>query len=150
MFRRAIASIMLVAIFAAPATAQRRAKPHKGIRCGNSWISASKTCRIGTSATTTPDTASHSIANSTPTLSTARALGFTGDGPSAIPAPTGDSALHPPLPAGRTWIASIADRVYFHPDCTAAQDIAVGNRAMFLAEQAAVNAGYRRSRTPGC
>ena len=149
MLRSAIVSVVLFVILAEPAQAQRRSKPHKGIPCGNGWISASKTCRIGTPAAA-PDTArtSHPGVTSAATLPTAHPLASTVENPPTMT--SGDSILHPLLPAGRAWIASIADRVYFHPDCTAAKDIAVANRAMFLAEQAAVNAGYRRSRTPGC
>lgn len=100
-------------------TAQKKCRT--GIPCGNSCISATKTCRIGSSA---PATARPGATSSQPA-----------------------SLLSPA--AGR-WVGSVADRVYFLATCSAALDLAADNRVTFASPQDAERLGFRASRVPGC
>ena len=52
--------------------------------------------------------------------------------------------------ADSSWVASVADGVYFRRGCSASQDLAPANRKYFRTEAAAIAEGYRRSRTLGC
>lgn len=111
----------------------------KGIRCGNSCISASKVCHIGSSSPTPAPVYTPPPPAPRPLVSS--------------PAMPIDSAESPTprdtLPAF-PWLGSLADGVYFQAGCSAAQDLAPANRRYFQTHQEAEGAGFRRSRTPGC
>jgi len=104
----------------------------KGIPCGNTCIAANKVCRIG-SPSSTADPSGRSVA---PAQSAAQA--------SAAGRARGQSSKSVP------WVASLSDGVYFRGGCSAAIDLAPGNRRHFDTEAAAKSAGYRRSSVPGC
>jgi hypothetical protein len=127
--RLVLATTSILLLSANAAAAQKNCT--KGIPCGNSCISASKVCRIG-AAPAAP-------ASSSVPASTARSL-------SAPAAAATDSAVT----VASSWVASFADGVYFLAGCPAAQDLAPPNRRYFQTHQEAEDAGYRRSRTPGC
>lgn len=63
-------SVLVIALFATSAEAQKRCV--KGIPCGNSCISASKTCRIGTSSRAS--SGSQSLVGSAPQATIDRAV----------------------------------------------------------------------------
>jgi hypothetical protein len=127
----AVIVLVLALTFAPLAAAQKNCK--KGIPCGNSCISATKVCRIG-SAPSTPEPMPATSAEA----STARSF--------AAQISAGDSAPATEFP----WIGSFADGVYFQATCPAALDLAPTNRRYFRTHQDAEGAGYRRSRTTGC
>ncbi len=111
----------------------------KGIPCGNSCISASKVCHVGT----TPKSVDSSKTAPTTSSST----------PQLFLSPSNQAAIggyRPGDEAVRVWIGSKADKVYFRDGCSAALDLDVDNRAMFPSTAAAEAAGYRRSRVPDC
>ena len=143
--RRSIISILVFAagltVVTAPAVEAQNCR--KGIPCGNSCISASKVCRVGGG--------------------TARSAGEPTAPPPARPS-VAPSSLSPETPAGSEerpqstantaaqypWVGSFVDGVYFRADCSAANDLAPTNRRYFPSEAVARDAGYRRSRVPGC
>ena len=135
----------MVAILTAgaqPAEAQRNCR--KGIPCGNTCISASKVCRIGSgSARATAERPNPPAARSNPPASLA---------PSAqTPTQRSTEAVKPAeATVEYPWVGSFADGVYFRASCVAAQDLAPPNRRYFASEAAAQNGGFRRSRVPGC
>lgn len=120
----AIAMVAFVSAFCLPSRVHAQ-NCKKGIPCGNSCISASKVCRVGTGS-------AHSSSSDAPAS------------PSTAQAVVGS----PPPPM--KWVASEADGVYFLAICIAAQDLAPSNRKYFKSEAEAQTAGYRRSRTTGC
>ncbi len=56
----------------------------------------------------------------------------------------------PAPPAAGAFVGSKADKVYFIEGCSAALDLASGNRRRFMSAEEARRAGYRRSRVEGC
>lgn len=133
---------------ASPAWAAPRCK--KGIPCGNTCISASRTCHIGREA---PSTTKSTDSLSTPAVAPAEsaasaAAAATAVAATAAAAPLAASALSSSEPD--LWVGSIADTVYFRASCSAARDLAVANKRDFTSEAEAQQAGFRRSSTPGC
>lgn len=53
-------------------------------------------------------------------------------------------------PAAAGFVGSKADKVYFAEGCSAALDLASGNRRRFTSAEEAERAGFRRSRVEGC
>lgn len=117
------------------AEAQKNCK--KGIPCGNTRISATKTCRIGTSSSTPRPR----------TLASPSTAPSEGEANQLAPA---DGENRGTIPSDFPWVGSLADKVYFRATCHPAQDLARPNRRYFLNEAEVAEAGYRRSRTPGC
>jgi hypothetical protein len=111
----------------------------KGIRCGNTCISASKVCHIGSSAPAPAPAYTPPPAAPQPLVSNPAAPVTQADPPGLA-----DSDSEFP------WLGSVADGVYFQRTCPAAQDLAPANRRYFRTHQEAEGAGFRRSRTPGC
>ena len=105
----------------APAGAQKRCT--KGIPCGNTCISATKTCRIG-SGTARPATAPRSQAATTP--------------------------IDEPSLSEKPWVASSRGKVYYLRGCATAAKLAPVNRIYFKSAEEAEAAGYRRSRSSSC
>jgi hypothetical protein len=138
-----IGLVALITATAAPVEAQKNCR--KGIPCGNTCISASKVCRIGSATarsageqpTPPPARPSAAPASLAPTPQT--------PAPSRpeVESPTSTAADYP-------WIGSFADGIYFRADCSAALDLAPTNRRYFASEAVAEGAGYRRSRVSGC
>ena len=116
--------------------AQRNCR--KGIPCGNTCISASKVCRIGSGSSREPEPMAPPAARPTaePAALAPQAA------PAAQPAPAPDTQY--------PWIGSFADGIYFRAGCPAALDLAPTNRRYFSTEVAAQDAGYRKSRVPDC
>jgi beta-barrel assembly-enhancing protease len=85
------------------------------------------------------------------TEAVARAAGYRA---SRIPGCNGlpDSAQLSPLPSATSapFAGSRVDQVYYLSTCPAALELASVNRRSFRNEQDALQAGYRRSRIPGC
>lgn len=116
-----------IAAGANPSTAAAQ-NCRRGIPCGNSCIAATRVCHIGGG--------------------TARSIVPRNDTTSAAEP---EKLVSPPRGSGQQqWVGSFADGVYFLASCTAAQDLAPANRRTFTSESAAIAAGYRHSRTPGC
>ena len=113
----------------------------KGIPCGNSCISASKVCRIGSG---TARSAAEPMTPPAPPVTPTQLA----PSPEASPAPR--EAQPPPTTEAYPWIGSFADGIYFRAGCPAALDLAPPNRRYFASEPDARNGGYRRSRVPGC
>lgn len=126
---RLFAIIVLGALLAIPFPAWAP-NCKKGQPCGNSCISWSKTCRIGTPAATSPATAA----------------GFR----SGLAAPEASTMPAAKGSLSQGWAGSIADAVYFDARCPAARDLHPDNTVHFNSEAGAKAAGYRRSSTPGC
>ncbi len=109
----------------------------KGIPCGNSCISRDKVCRIGTSAREPVTSRPAPV----PEDSTTRNFA----------SPTQPAEITPASTASEyPWVGSFADGIYFKATCPPAQDLAPVNRRYFRRVADAENAGFRRSRTPGC
>ena|ERR1017187_9883482 len=113
-------SITLTALLVCttPLAAQKNCK--KGIPCGNSCISATKTCRIGSSSAKSP-----------------------GDSTST----RGSTSV---ATAGAAWIASNRGTTYYRSGCSGANKLSPSNRIAFKSEEEAQKAGYHRSKTKGC
>ena len=133
----------LLLLFATPLWAPNC---HKGKPCGNACIPLSSECHIGESSPTYSGPPSSSSTPQMPTPS--RSLYSRPLGTQVTPyrPPTVICTGDPSSP----WVASFADGVYFAAGCTTALDLAPANRRYFPSERAAVEAGYRRSRTPNC
>ena len=139
---------VLIAIGVSDAEAQRCVK---GIPCGNTCISASKTCRVGSGTATKAGTSKPPAESTKSTVVP----------PRLTPKELDDSVAR--LLYGRPqsgsaakstndtlFVGSRVDRVFFLRNCLAAQDLADENRRWFKTEKDALTAGYRRSRVPGC
>jgi len=128
---------LLAALAAAapgPAVAQNC---RKGVPCGNTCIAANRVCRVGQgTARRAPG------ADTTRTRPAPSTVTTTNTDPQPVKAPDAQSDA--------SWVGSSADRIYFLASCAAAQDLAPANRRVFVTEQAALAAGFRRSRTPEC
>lgn len=134
-------------LVAPEASAQRCVK---GIPCGNTCISASKTCRVGSGTATkagttqpapeTPKKADTSTLTQKQIDDSVARLLYGRPHSLATTASTGDTL----------FVGSRMDGVFFLRTCLAAQDLAVENRRYFKTEKEALDAKYRRSRVPGC
>lgn len=121
-----LAFVALLAVEVQDAEAQRNCK--KGIPCGNTCISATKTCRIG-SQPAQPTKAEESAA-------VARLFG--------TPEP-------PPIPPTfGPYVGSIDGNIYYSINCRTAWKLSEDERVYFPSEENAQIRGYRRSRAKGC
>lgn len=119
----AILAVAGVAVLPASAEAQRSCK--KGIPCGNSCISPTKTCRIGIGGEASkPDTAS------TKAAIILRALAD--------------------YESRNAWVANVDGPVYYPISCRPAQMILPEEAVYFDTELDALKAGFRRSKAKGC
>ena len=112
-----------VAALASPAAAQKNCR--KGIPCGNSCISATKTCRIRTAPALAPEKATAEKATAHPVAGTAART----DAP---------------------WVASSRGTTYYRSGCSSAKRLSAKNLIYFETEDQAKEAGYKRSRSKGC
>lgn len=117
--RRALLLLSMLFFVVPVASAQKRCK--KGIPCGNTCISAAKTCRIGT-PTPAPQIEQRRIVPST------------------------DQAADSAAP----WVASSRGKTYYMAGCAGAKQLAPATRIGFKSEEDAKKAGYRRSTQKGC
>lgn len=137
-----IMPLVLVLLFVgAEAEAQRNCR--KGIPCGNSCISASKTCRIGAprapareAAEREPDVERQADAEVT-SVPVVRSLLSSAD----APAP----ALRPVR-----YVGSAAGNVYYPVSCAVAREIPDALRVYFQSDEAARLLKYVRANSPGC
>ena len=141
-----VASLICLILIAPAASAQRCVK---GIPCGNTCISATKTCRVGsgtaTKAGTSEQTTEPKKAAAAPPTQNAiddSAVRLLYGRPHAITSPAS--------PNDTLFVGSRVDGVFFLRSCLAAQDLASENRRYFKTEKDATDAKYRRSRVPGC
>jgi hypothetical protein len=121
---RRLLFILLAVVVPAAAHAQKHCK--KGIPCGGSCISPTKTCRVGT-ATVPATTAAPATQAGTPLVVTADSSATSG-----------------------AWIASSRGHTYYKVGCAGANKLAAGNRLYFKSEDEAKKAGYVRSSQRGC
>ena len=116
-----LVAIATLLAFAQPSEAEKRCR--KGIPCGNTCISATKTCHVGS-----------------------------GDATSARPLTSSAAADSQPdtahVPAA--WVASSRGSTYYRNGCSGGRRLSPENRIYFATEEQAQRAGYRRSRTDGC
>lgn len=117
--RLILTALALLVTLTSDAAAQKRCK--KGIPCGGTCISASKTCRVGSGSATSAPSSSERLSL-------------------VAPAPDGDAA----------WVASSRGRVYYRNGCKAAAKLSDANRVYFKTEEAAQAAGLTRSSSKGC
>jgi hypothetical protein len=123
--------LMLCAVFASALAlesldAQPRCK--KGIPCGNSCISATKVCRIGSADPPPPPPPSSPIL------------------PMISPRSLYDSSTQPQS----MWVGSVDGEVYYYAGCPTAAKLTPDERIYFKSEEQARAARYRRSRAKGC
>ena len=146
--------IMIVALLiSTPVVLHAQRRCVKGIPCGGTCISATKTCRVGAPPASEPTRAdapsgAQSVRRDSAVSETPR--GNTGD-------PEQDAFLRrlrgdrdPYIPPG-PFVGSVDDNIYYATGClTAATKITVDERVYFKSEQEAVAKGYRRSKAKGC
>lgn len=133
---RIIVAAVFLLILAASADAQPNCK--KGIPCGNSCISATKTCRIGTPA-------------GEPATQPAKR-------PADTPDPEREAFLRrlrgqvdaQVLIDGGPFLGSVDGNIYYVTGCATATKLSFDEIVYFKSEQEAIAKGYRRSRAKGC
>ena len=118
--KRLILAVLFLALPLSAAEAQKRCK--KGIPCGNTCISATRTCRIGTSSSPAP------------TLS----------------APAHGAARQATATSSAPWVGSSRGSTYYRNGCSGARKLSSRNLIYFKDESQAREAGYTRSRQSGC
>lgn len=115
-------AIALLLLSASSAAAQKHCK--KGIPCGGTCISATKTCHVSAAPSETSPSSE----------------------PSA-PAVTGAAVKSDTAGA---WVASSRGHTYYKNGCSGANKLAVKNRIYFKSEADAKKAGYSHSAQRGC
>jgi hypothetical protein len=118
-----VAALALAAVTVSSASAQKHCK--KGIPCGNSCISASKTCHVGQGSATGPG----AVMKEAPAVDQ-----------SAAPAPVADGQ----------YVASSRGRVYYWVGCSGWRKLAAANLRYFKTAADAEAAGYTPSGSKGC
>src|SRR5687767_14169548 len=118
---RRLVLAVVVSLFL-PAWAEAQKNCRKGIPCGNSCISATKTCRIGTPAPA-PASAVQAVAEHVAEPNTAS--------------------------SEAAWVASSRGSTYYRNGCSGGNKLSPANRIYFATAEAAEAAGFRRSRTRG-
>lgn len=119
MRRALLLAALALLLGAGSAAAQKNCR--KGIPCGNTCISATKTCRTVTPASAPATAATAAVAD---TL-------------------TSEVEEAP-------WVASSRGTTYYRNGCSTARRLSPANRIYFQSEEEAERAGYRRSRSKGC
>lgn len=117
-------AVLFLAVLSSAASAQRQCK--KGIPCGGTCISATKTCHVGTP--TPRDTTEQAAI-------IRRLTGDTADRSTAVFGP---------------FVGSVDGTVYYATSCTTAAKLTVDERVYFRDEQDAIAKGYHRSRAKNC
>jgi len=134
------AAFLVCFILIAPTASAQRCV--KGIPCGNTCISATKTCRVGSGSATSarePETKRPTTKQADSAMA-ATYLSITSRSTKSSTASPNDTL----------FVGSRVDGVFFLRTCLAAQDLAMENRRYFKTEKDAAEAKYRRSRVPGC
>lgn len=99
----------------------------KGIPCGNSCISATKVCRIGTTPPAAPRQSE-----------------------SPDPLPARGLLSSAAAPEGGAWVASVDGTVYYSAGCATARKLSEDERVYFTTEIDARIQGYKRSKARNC
>jgi len=109
------------------------AQPHckKGIPCGRSCISATKTCHIGESPAPPPPAPRETLASPIRSLIDQAA------------AQTGEPYVFP-------WVASVDGSIYYKASCATATKLHPDERVYFTTEEEARLYHYVRSKAKGC
>lgn len=128
--RRLTLTLVLALFLPVALEAQKNCK--KGIPCGNTCISATKTCRIGTPA-------------SAPAPRAVPAVAVAEQGAAAEAQPSTETAS-----SSAAWVASSRGNTYYRNGCSGGNKLSPANRIYFASEEAAQAAGYSRSRQRGC
>ncbi|HWL41011.1 MAG TPA: hypothetical protein VNO75_12320 [Gemmatimonadaceae bacterium] len=140
-----VLALGVVIFCAAASTAEAQRRCTKGIPCGNSCISATKTCRIGTAAERPP-----AETPATDPYRPARAKQPDSAQAAFLRALRGEADPRVLIDAG-PWLGSVDGNIYYLSSCTtAATKLAFDERVYFKTEEEAVSKGYRRSRAKGC
>lgn len=137
-FTLPLAAVLLLA--ASPALAQKRCV--KGIPCGGTCISATKTCRVGTGSATRAPAPKPDTAAPASDTTRRRAVGRGADasaGPIDLRADTTTS-----------FVAAKGGAVYYLATCVAASEIPEAQRVVYATAAEAERAGLRRSKVDGC
>lgn len=123
---RYLIALLFSLVLIRSAEAQKNCK--KGIPCGNSCISADKTCRIG---------------------STSSAPAPAYDPPARNVSPAPITAAAPVVePESDGWVGLVNGKVYYRASCQAAKELPQAMSFPSAAE--AERVGYKRSKVPGC
>jgi deoxyribonuclease I len=130
---RIVIAVAMILTLSASAEAQRNCK--KGIPCGGTCISATKTCHVGTP---TADTTSRQGQPISPDDQAALVRRLTGD--------TGAKTSFELAP----FVGSVDGNVYYSSGCTTAWKLTPEERVYFKSEPEAIAQGYHRSRAKGC
>jgi hypothetical protein len=122
-------SALAMAAITSTAEAQRQCK--KGIPCGGTCISATKTCHIGVQKPTESDTTLHRA---------------------GAPAEDQRSLIDRVVGRGpRTFVGSVDGDIYYLSSCvTAIQKLTEDERVYFASEEEARAKGYKRSKANSC
>jgi hypothetical protein len=125
-----LASVLALGV-SVPAEAQKNCR--KGIPCGKSCISASKVCRIGSSA-------AEPMPRYDPPAAPARPSYVAPAPITATPAAAGGNET--------MWLGQPHGKVYYRASCQAAKELP--EPIYFLHTADAERLGYQRSQVPGC
>jgi hypothetical protein len=115
-------ALLLAGLALSPGLAEAQKRCAKGIPCGNTCISASKTCRVGSGSATKAPTS-----QSTPA-----------------------SKAAPVIPEGTQYVASSMGTVYYWVGCNGWKHLATANLVFFKTADEAKKAGYRQSLQAEC
>lgn len=132
---RLVIFAVLLLLVTSEANAQRNCK--KGIPCGGSCISATKTCRIGTQPTDTTTTSGrpNPVAPN--------------DQAAIVRRLTGDTSAKTSTDFG-PFVGSVDGNVYYAVGCNTSWKLTPEERIYFRTEQEALAKGYHRSRAKNC
>lgn len=130
---------LLLLLAAMPADAQPNCK--KGIPCGNTCISATKTCRIGTRPA---DPKKESASDSGRTE-----LDASDSDRKAFLQWLRGETTHVSIASG-PFLGSVDGNIYYLSSCATVTKLSLDERIYFKSEEEAVAKGYRRSRAKGC
>jgi hypothetical protein len=128
---RYVVSFLVLFAVSTEAEAQKNCK--KGIPCGNSCISASKTCRVGISGSAAPRY-EPSAERAAPNY--------------AAPAPPSYDSPDTERADSQGWVGLVNGKVYYRASCQAAKELPA--LIHFSTPAEAERLGYRRSKVPGC
>lgn len=125
-----LVTLLLALLIPAGLTAQRNCK--KGIPCGGTCISATKTCHVGTTQPSPqPDTGLHRVSRPDESQET------------LVDRLVGSPAQY--------FVGSVDGVVYYLASCTTAiQKLSDDEKIYFVSEAEAKSKGYRRSKAKGC
>lgn len=126
-------ALACLALLPVAASAQRQCK--KGIPCGGTCISATKTCHVGSPTADSAKTRPQPISPA--------------DQAALVRRLTGDTSANTSLDFG-PFVGSVDGNVYYSTGCTTAWKLTPEERVYFKSEEDAIAHGYHRSRAKGC